>query len=139
DVTFIDAFMNAEFCEAQKLFVYQYNPRTGQNEIADRDHRKVKEGLLFSLTNFGQPYIYVVDGNFENRGELLLGHKWTGVELQIDHAQDTLIHVATIWGRPVHLLTVANAKQFLLSYDGNEIKTREITQVEDPPTVAKEE
>ncbi|MBU0754544.1 MAG: SpoVR family protein [Planctomycetes bacterium] len=135
DVTFIDTFMNAEFCEAQKLFVYQYNPRTGQNEIVDRDHRKVKEGLLFGLTNFGQPYIYVIDGNFQNRGELLLGHKWTGIELQFDHAQDTLRNVGRVWGRPVHILTVANAKEFMISFDGKEIKAQELERTEDPPKV----
>jgi stage V sporulation protein R len=133
DVTFIDTFLNQEFAEAQKLFVYQYNPRTGQNEIVNRDHRVVKEGLLFSLTNFGQPYIYVMDGNYQNRGELLLGHKWTGIELQLDHAQDTLRNVGRIWGRPVHILTVANEKEFMISFDGKEIKTVELAREEEPP------
>jgi stage V sporulation protein R len=134
DVTFIDTFLNQEFAEAQKLFVYQYNPRTGQNEIVDRDHRKVKEGLLFSLTNFGQPYIYVLDGNYQNRGELLLGHKWTGIELQLDHAQDTLMNVGRIWQRPTHILTVTNGKEFMISFDGKEIKTMELTTQEETPT-----
>jgi len=131
DVSFIDTFMNQEFCDAQKLYVYQYNQRTGKHEIVDRDHRKVKEGLLFGLTNFGQPYIYVIDGNYGNRGELLLGHKWTGVELQLDHASDTLRHVGAIWGRPVHILTVANSKEFLLSFDGNEVKGQELSDEEE--------
>jgi stage V sporulation protein R len=126
DVTFIDTYMNAEFCEAQKLFVYQFNPRTGQYEIVDRDYRKVKEGLLFSITNFGQPYIYVVDGNFDNRGELLLGHRWTGIELQMDHAQDTLKNVGRIWGRPVHILTVLEGKSYMLSFDGKEVTKKEV-------------
>jgi len=140
DVTFIDTFMNAEFCEAQKLFVYQYNPRTGKNEIVDRDHRRVKEGLLFSLTNFGQPYIFVMDGNFRNRGELLLGHRWTGVELQLDHAQDTLRNVGKIWNRPVHLLTVAGGKEMVLVFDGKEVKAKELQEEkESSPIVGAEE
>ena len=55
-----------------------------------REFKKVKDKLLFRLTNFGQPFIYVEDGNFENRGELLLKHKHEGVDLKIDHARDTL-------------------------------------------------
>jgi len=34
DVTFLDTFLNEEFCLAQKLFVYGVNRRTGQYEIS---------------------------------------------------------------------------------------------------------
>ncbi len=139
DVTFIDTFMNEEFCEAQKLFVYQFNPRTGQYEIVDRDWRKVKERLLYSITNFGQPYVYVLDGNFENRGELLLGHRWTGIELQLDHAQDTLKNVGRIWGRPVHLLTAEEENSILLSFDGKKISKKVVdVETEENATVEAE-
>ncbi|MFL5812278.1 MAG: SpoVR family protein, partial [Bdellovibrionia bacterium] len=67
DVTFIDEYMTEEFCERLKLYTYQFNRRTNQYEIADRDYRKIKEKLLFQLTNRGQPFIYVTDGNFQNK------------------------------------------------------------------------
>ncbi len=126
DVTFIDTFMTPEFMETQKLFVYKYNPRTGQNEIASRDTEQVKQSILFSLTNFGQPYIYVYDGNFQNRGELLLEHRWTGLELQMNHAADTLKSLLALWQRPVHIATYLGGKRVLLSYNGKELKTTEI-------------
>jgi len=81
DLMFIDAFLTPEFCREQKLFVYQYNDGSEMYEISDRDFQQVKQKLLFSLTNFGQPFIYVVDANYLNRGELYLLHKDEGVEL----------------------------------------------------------
>ena len=88
--------------------------------IESREFQKVKQRLLFSLTNFGKPWIYVVDGNYRNRGELLLRHEHNGVELKVDEAQDTLANVQYIWGRPVHLETVVDGQPTLLSFDGSE-------------------
>jgi stage V sporulation protein R len=77
------------------------------------------------LTNFGKPWIYVVDGNYRNRGELLLRHQHTGVELRLDQAADTLANIQYIWGRPVHLQTIVDGKPTMLTFDGSEhsIKT----------------
>ena len=78
--------------------------------IESREFEKIKQRLLFSLTNFGKPWIYVVDGNYRNRGELLLRHEHNGVDLKLDQAADTLANVQFIWGRPVHLQTVVDDK-----------------------------
>ena len=80
----------------------------------------MKDKLLFRLTNFGQPFIYVEDGNFENRGELLLKHKHEGVDLKMDHARDTLEALARVWKRPVNLLTRVDGKGKLLRFDGRD-------------------
>ena len=71
DITFIDEFFTEEFCRSNKFFSFGFNERSGNWEIESREFKKVKDKLLFRLTNFGQPFIYVEDGNFENRGELL--------------------------------------------------------------------
>jgi stage V sporulation protein R len=125
DVTFIDSFMNEEFCEAQKLFTYAFNRRTGQYEIVDRDWRKVKKQLLFSLTNHGQPVIRVEDGNFENRGELLLMHQHEGIDLEYDKAIETLKNVQVLWRRPVHISTKYNAQTKILSFNGKEFSEKD--------------
>jgi stage V sporulation protein R len=126
DVTFIDSFMNEEFCERLKLFTYAFNRRTGQYEIVDRDWRKVKRQLLFGLTNHGQPIITVEDANFENRGELLLGHKHEGIDLDYEKGVETLKNVHRIWQRPVHITTKYNSQTKLLSFDGKEIRERDM-------------
>src|SRR6185436_11863141 len=69
DVTFIDEFFTEEFCCENKFFSFGFNERSGNWEIESREFKKVKEKLLFRLTNFGQPFIYVEEGNFENRSE----------------------------------------------------------------------
>ncbi|HLG19708.1 MAG TPA: SpoVR family protein [Bdellovibrionota bacterium] len=124
DITFLDTFLTEEFCFNQKLFSFDFNPQTGNYEIASREFQQIKKKVLFSLTNLGQPIVYVEDGNFENRGEILLRHKHEGMDLRIDWARDTLKNIQTVWKRPVHLLTVMDGKGKLLGFDGKEFSER---------------
>jgi stage V sporulation protein R len=123
DVTFLDTFLTADFVRRHGLFAYEYNPMTGQYLISDRDFHTVKEKLLFSLTNFGQPRIEVTDANHLNRGELVLTHRYEGVPLKLDLARETLANVQSLWKRPVHLETHINDEPMVMSYDGTEQKT----------------
>ncbi len=123
DVTFIDAFLNEEFCARLKLYVYGYDSRAGRPVIVSRDWKKVKERLLFSLTNLGQPIVHVLESNYGNRGELYLKHRFEGVPLDIEKAKDTLKNLHRLWRRPVHLETVEDARERLLSFDGSEQKS----------------
>src|SRR6267142_2208037 len=124
DITFIDAFFTEEFCHEHKFFTYHFNAERGVYEIADRNWKSVKHKLLFSLTNFGQPFIYVTDGNFENRGELLLEHRHEGIDLRIDYAKDTLRNLYPIWSRPVHLKTLVEGKGKMFTFDGEKHSER---------------
>ena len=120
DVTFSDTFLSEEFCRDHKLFSYAYQERRDRYEIESRDFARIKERLLFALTNHGRPFIHVVDGNFRNRGELLLRHEWLGVELRTDWAADVLVNLWRIWGRPVYLETVVGDEATVLGFDGGE-------------------
>jgi len=126
DVGFIDTFLTEEFCREHKLFTYRYNEKTNRYEIASHDFKEIKKQLLFSLTNLGQPFIYVIDGNYENRGELYLKHQHEGVDLRIDYALATLANIYKIWQRPVHLETIVEGKGKLFTYDGKEHHKRDI-------------
>ncbi len=119
DVTFIDNFLTADFCREHKLFVFDYNKNSGQYEISDREFNKIKQKLLFQLTNAGQPFIFVENGNHNNRGELLLVHRHEGFDLDLEAAKATLENIQRIWGRPVNLATVVEDKEKILSFDGN--------------------
>jgi stage V sporulation protein R len=125
DITFIDTFLTPEFCVEHKMFSYAFQEQAGTYVIESRVFDKIKQRLLQSLTNFGKPWIYVVDGNYRNRGELLLKHQHTGVDLRLDHAADTLANIQALWGRPVHLQTLVDDKPTQLSFDGTDhsIKT----------------
>jgi stage V sporulation protein R len=136
DITFIDTFLTPEFCVQHNMFSFAYQEQSGQYFIESRDFEKIKQRLLFSLTNFGKPWIYVVDGNYRNRGELLLRHQHTGVELRLDQAADTLANVQFIWGRPVHLQTLVDGKPTTLSFDGTDHSIRTGGDNEDPRRTA---
>ncbi|NUQ35946.1 MAG: SpoVR family protein, partial [Planctomycetaceae bacterium] len=120
DIGFISEFFTEDFCRRNKLFTYAFNRSTGREEIASRDFKVVKEKLLESLTNVGQPFIYVEDGNFKNRGELLLTHQDFGTELDDRMMRDTMRNLQLVWNRPVNLETRINDRKALVSYDGKE-------------------
>jgi stage V sporulation protein R len=126
DVTFIDEFLTPEFVDRFKMYHYRFDPSTHKMVVVNRDFDKIKAQLLFMLTNHAQPYIYVVDGNYANRGELFLAHKHTGVDLDIRFAVETLKNVQRIWRRPVHLQAQINDEMVLFSFDGEQAQQQKI-------------
>jgi len=153
DVTFLDEFLTQEFVDENEYFTYEYSQAAGQNRVASSDYEDVKKKLLLQFTNFGKPTIVVQDGNYNNRNELLLAHRYNGVMLDIEQAQRTLERVFDLWGRPVNLMTIVKtvdehdievAKRrnrepepeeqgLLIRYDGSTFEERELPweEVED--------
>ncbi len=120
DITFVDTFLTADFCKRHNMFSFKHNDAQETYEIESRQFQQIKERLLFGLTNFGQPIIRVTEGNYRNRSELYLRHDHFGLDLKLDHAQDTLRHLNRLWTRPVHLETVVDGRSTLLSFDGTD-------------------
>ena len=106
DVTFIVAFLTDEFVREGNYFTYEYSHAAEEHRVASVDADDVRRKLLLQFTNFGKPTIVVLDGNFRNRGELLLGHQYNGVALDEAQAAETLKLVFELWGRPVSLATI---------------------------------
>jgi stage V sporulation protein R len=124
DITFIDEYLTEEFVDRLKMYTYAFNRRTNQYEIAERDFKKVKEKLLFQLTNMGQPFVYVVDGNYQNKGELLLLHKHQGLDLDVKWSRETMRAVAEIWKRPVNVETEVDGQKKLFTYSSGEFSEK---------------
>ena len=122
DLTFIDTFLTLDFCRQYKMFQFGYNPDTEYYEIESRAFPKIKHQLLENLTNMSRPQIAVRDANYKNRGELFLEHTFTGVELKVGDARDTLANLQRLWRRPVHIETVLDDHVTTLSFDGSEHK-----------------
>ena len=120
DVTFIEEFLDEDFVEDAKLFNWAFDKRSGQAIMTDRDFKAIKNNLLEGLTNFGQPIIEVVDGNYRNRGELLLEHRHYGKDLKIDRSFETLKNLYRVWTRPIHLKTFIDGEERILFCDGGE-------------------
>lgn len=125
DVTFIDEFLTPDFAREQKLFSFGWSNRNERYEIETREFKAVKEKLLFQLTNAGNPFIYVEDANFENRGELLLRHDHQGLDLRADWAREVMRSLVRVWKRPVNVLTMLEGKAVILRYDGKEQTARQ--------------
>jgi stage V sporulation protein R len=124
DVTFIDSYLTPEFCRRHKLFTYEYNQKTGAYHIADREFAEVKRKLLFQITNLGQPFIDVEDGNYQNRGELYLRHRHEGIDLKHDYARETLRNMQLLWKRPVNIESVVEGSPKVLRFDGQDFDER---------------
>lgn len=112
DINFIDEFFTEEFCRENNYYTYSYNKESEMYEIEEdgKEFERIKEKLLFKLTNRGNPFIYVINGNHENHGELLLRHMHEGRDLQITYAKSVLKGLYEIWKRPVHIETLIEGK-----------------------------
>ena len=126
DVNFIDEFMTSEFIEKHKFYQYGRDPHTGQLRIISRDPMRIKQTLLYQLTNMGRPFIYTVDGNYCDRGELYLAHRHNGMDLEIKFAVETPKNIHKIWQRAVHLQARIDDDMVLCSFDGNQPKQQTI-------------
>ena len=122
DVTFIDSFLTEDFVREQQLFTYEYDKSDKLYKIDSREFKKIKQKLLYSLTNLGQPFISVENANYNNRGELYLTHSFEGIELDYNYAQETLKNLYKVWTRPVMIESTFNGSQGLLIFDGSEMR-----------------
>ncbi len=120
DVTFIDQYLTEEFVDRFDMYTYAFNRRTNRMEIVDRDFKRIKEKLLFQLANMGQPFIYVTDGNYQNKGELLLSHKHQGLDLDMQWSRETLKALSEIWRRPVSIETESDGQKKMLNFANGE-------------------
>ncbi|MBU0717775.1 MAG: SpoVR family protein [Planctomycetes bacterium] len=128
DVTFLDEFLTPEFVDDQNLYHYRMDPATGRMVVVERDFKKIKAQLLFMLTNHAQPYIYVMDGNYRNRGELYLAHRHSGADIDIKYAVATLKELHKLWKRPVHLHARIDNEPILFTFDGEKSSQQHVDE-----------
>jgi stage V sporulation protein R len=116
DVSFLRNYLTEDLVEDLDLYLYR---REGdQWVVVDKDWEHVRDALVDGLTNFGQPYIMVEDGDYNDNGELLLRHYFEGQELDMNYSQRTLEQVFRLWGRAVSLETQRESKATVLRFDG---------------------
>lgn len=122
DISFLRNYLTRELVEDMDLYLYK---KAGYDwKIVDKEWENVRDAIVNSLTNCGYPYIVVLDGDFNKRGELYLKHIYEGAELDVVYLEKTLPHVFTLWGRPAHLETVLDDKPVLFSYNGEKSSKR---------------
>ncbi|QYR23148.1 SpoVR family protein [Paenibacillus sp. sptzw28] len=117
DVSFLRNYLNRELVEEMDLFLFERDHDVYR--VTEKDVAQVREALILQRTNGGFPYITAMDDDYHGRGELLLKHRYEGLELDSKYVERTLPLVYRLWGRPVHLET-RNEDNLTLkySYDG---------------------
>jgi stage V sporulation protein R len=121
DVTFLRQYLSASLVKKLDLYSYKQVEKDGESvwQVVDTDWRKVRDTLVDSMTNFGQPVITVDDGDYNHRGELYLRHAFDGKPLDVDYTRRTLKNIFSLWSRPVHLETKIDDETTVISFDGD--------------------
>ncbi|AXF57698.1 SpoVR family protein [Salicibibacter kimchii] len=122
DQSFIRNYLTQAFVEREDLYVFA---KKGNNyEVVDKDWTNIRDELVASRVNGGFPHLTVTDGDYLKAGELLLTHNYEGTELDVDYLEKTLPYIYQLWGRPVHLETVIQAKPSVFTFDGRRVQRK---------------
>ncbi len=124
DVSFLRNYLTKELIE--ELDLYLYEKQDNQWVIVEKNWEKVRDGLVGSMTNFGDPYIVVEDADYKSNRELYLKHYFEKTPLDLNYAEKTIQYVHSLWGRTVHLETFLDNKKILMTYDGRSNTKRSI-------------
>jgi len=116
DQSFLRHYLTEDL--VRDMDMYTYRLVDDEWQIDETDWRAVRDTLVRSMDNFGQPVITVDDGDFRQNRELYLRHHFDGDELDIRYAEKTLQYLYNLWNRAVHLETVIDDRRVRLSYDG---------------------
>jgi stage V sporulation protein R len=105
DIMLIDEFFDKDFCDANKLF--GYGQELPQELTRDKQISGIKKYILGKLYNSGEPIIFVKDGDFNNKGELLLHHdfEFAYKTLDIKKTIQVMKNLRTIWGKDISMDT----------------------------------
>ncbi|MBU2589166.1 MAG: SpoVR family protein [Nanoarchaeota archaeon] len=126
DLEFIREFMTDDFIRERMLYTFKLDPKDEWYKIANKDPAHVRNIFLNQLTNFGEPVIKVLDGNYRNGKELLLMHSFEGRILDVIKTRKTLENLFTLWGRTVYIHSKkSNGNPILHAFNGLEHKTLE--------------
>lgn len=119
DTTFFRKYLTEELIQKLDLYTYvKEEMKDGSINwvVKDTNWKDVRDEIVNSMTNFGQPIVKVEDGNYNFAGELYLKHYYDGKELDEDYTARTLKSIYKIWGRPVHIETIRNDEICTMKY-----------------------
>jgi stage V sporulation protein R len=119
DVSLLRNYLTEELVDELDLYVFELVDGESWT-VTEKNWERVRDQLVANMTNFGFPYIEVVDGDYRGNRELYLRHRYEGTELDLRYAEKTLEHCHTLWGRPVHLETVVDDESHVMHYDGSD-------------------
>ena len=106
DESFLRQYLTQEDCEELNLFSFANQKGTYNiKEISDNDGWKLaKESLLKNIGGNRMPRICVDE--IEDGNILSLKHDHDGRDLDLSYADEVILHVSTLWGDVVKLITI---------------------------------
>lgn len=119
DVSLLRNYLTEELCEELDLYVFELVDEE-EWTVTEKRWERVRDQLVANMTNFGFPYIEVVDGDYNRNRELYLRHRYESAELDLRYARKVLEYVHKLWGRPVHLETIVEEESAVMHFDGSE-------------------
>lgn len=122
DVSFLRTYLTKQLVDDLDLYIYKVEG--DQLVIVEKNWETIRDMLVASMTNFGNPYIVVDDADYRRNRELYLRHSFEGQELDIGYAEKTMQYVYNLWGRAVHIETMVDGKKVVLSFDGEKSTKR---------------
>lgn len=121
DVSFLRNYLTKGLVEEMDLFLYGRDRDVYR--VTEKDVAAVRDTLIRQRTNGGYPYITAMDDDYGGNGELLLLHRYEGLELDRKYVDRTLPLVHRLWGRPVHLQTRGkDSAELRYFYDGSRVQ-----------------
>ncbi|TGA99157.1 SpoVR family protein [Sporolactobacillus shoreae] len=126
DQSFIRNYLSKDLVQREDLFLFE---KKGDNyTITDKDWENVRDQLVSMRVNGGFPYIVVENGDYRENGELLLMHRYEGIELDVRDMEGVLNYVFQLWGRAVHLQTVIDGHLTLFSCENGEVHRKRVEE-----------
>ena len=106
DEAFMRQYMTEEDCRELNMFSFANKKGTYTiDEISDNDGWKdVKQSLMNNVGSNSMPNICVAD--IEDGNVLVLNHEHDGRDLDLNHADQVVTHVSTLWNDVVKLHTI---------------------------------
>jgi len=107
DVSFIRQYLTRELCEKLGLFSFSEKNKIGLtiDEIHDEDGwKKIKDHFIMNIGTNSIPVVYVEE--IEEDNTLIVRHEHDGRDLELDHADEVVRHIKTLWGDEVKLFTL---------------------------------
>jgi stage V sporulation protein R len=112
DWFFMMEFLTPELVEDLNLYIYAIQDTPEQVQVVRTKHnaKQIAKLIISSFADSHIPNVQILDLNYEDAGKMLLEHKHTGAELQVDFAKKTMAHIRTLWRRDCVLKCIVSKK-----------------------------
>ncbi|MCR4419246.1 MAG: SpoVR family protein [Clostridia bacterium] len=122
DASLAERYLTPELVAELDLFVYRAEGGRWVVSAAAGEWEEVRRVLVRELAGGGIPRLSVADADYRGRQELYLRHLYDGRVLAAGSVERALRHLRLLWGRPVHLETVAPEGRVVYTYDGDKLE-----------------